>query len=144
MQAIPETMKAVVTTGVGDYRKLDYLDTPVPKLGYGQILLQVLVAGVNNTEINTRLGWYSSSVREGTQDTGDGEERSDGGWNETTPFPFIRGTDCCGRIFAQNRTDVEVIRGQGFTDVRMLTETSDFDSVRLIRRADTEQRRITR
>ena len=28
--------------------------------------LVVLAAGMNNTEINTRLGWYSSSIRSGT------------------------------------------------------------------------------
>ncbi|TAL55877.1 MAG: hypothetical protein EPN80_05775 [Pandoraea sp.] len=24
--------------------------------------------------------------------------RPDGGWNATTPFPFIQGTDCCGEV----------------------------------------------
>ena len=57
-----ETMKAVVTTGNGDYDKLDYRDVPVPQPGPGEVLLKVLAAGVNNTEINTRLGWYSASV----------------------------------------------------------------------------------
>ena len=52
------TMKAVVTTGNGGYEKLDYRDVPVPVAGPGEVLLKVLAAGVNNTEINTRLGWY--------------------------------------------------------------------------------------
>jgi hypothetical protein len=60
------TMKAVVTTGNGGYEKLDYCDVPVPKLGSNEVLLQVLAAGVNNTEINTRLGWYSSKVTTST------------------------------------------------------------------------------
>ncbi len=47
------TMKAVVTTGNGGYDKLEYRDVPVPTLGPGEVLLQVLAAGVNNTEINT-------------------------------------------------------------------------------------------
>jgi NADPH:quinone reductase-like Zn-dependent oxidoreductase len=98
-------MKAVVTTGNGGYDKLEYRDVPVPTLGPGEVLLQVLAAGVNNTEINTRLGWYSSSVKTGTQALTDVERneaktKSDGGWNEVTPFPFIQGTDCCGRIVA--------------------------------------------
>ena len=45
------TMKAVVTTGNGGYEKLDYRDVPVPKLGSNEVLLQVLAAGINNTEI---------------------------------------------------------------------------------------------
>ena len=99
------TMKAVVTTGNGGYEKLEYKNVPIPALDEGEVLLQVLAAGVNNTEINTRMGWYSSSVTKGTSDLeGDEEERSrqksDGGWNRATPFPFIQGTDCCGRVVA--------------------------------------------
>jgi len=60
------TMMAVVTTGVGDYDRLVVREVPVPEPAEGEVLLQVLAAGMNNTEINTRLGWYSSSVRTGT------------------------------------------------------------------------------
>ena len=101
------TMKAIVTTGNGGYEKLEYRDVPIPKLGSNEVLLQVLSAGVNNTEINTRLGWYSSSVKTGTEALATGEKEKqeaealgDGGWNEATPFPFIQGTDCCGRVVA--------------------------------------------
>lgn len=52
------SMKAVVTTGNGGYDRLDYRDVPRPEIGPGELLLKVLGAGVNNTEINTRLGWY--------------------------------------------------------------------------------------
>ena len=65
------TMMAVVTTGNGGYEKLVYREVPVPAPGPGEVLLRVLAAGVNNTEINTRLGWYSSSVTEGTGSTAD-------------------------------------------------------------------------
>ena len=50
---IPQTMKAVVTTGNGGYDRLDYRDVPVPQPGPGEVLLQVLAAGINNTEV----GW---------------------------------------------------------------------------------------
>ena len=59
-------MKAVVTTGNGGYEMLDYRDVPRPQAEPGELLLKVLAAGVNNTEINTRLGWYSSKVTDGT------------------------------------------------------------------------------
>ena len=101
------TMKAVVTMANGGYEQLNYTDVPMPKPLAGEVLVQVLAAGVNNTEINTRLGWYSSKVTQGTDalDENDEEKSSaaeelDGGWNEQTPFPFIQGTDCCGRIVA--------------------------------------------
>ena len=98
-----DTMKAVVTTGNGGYDKLEYREVPVPRIGPGEALLQVLAAGINNTEINTRLGWYSSAVTSATNDAAGAQEtdathRADGGWNEATPFPFIQGTDCCGRV----------------------------------------------
>ena len=97
-----KTMKAIVTTGNGGYEKLEYRDVPVPEPGRGEVLLRVLAAGVNNTEINTRLGWYSSKIRAATNEASALEEEPgvepDGGWNEATPFPFIQGTDCCGRV----------------------------------------------
>lgn len=95
-----ETMMAVVTTGTGGYDRLDYRETPRPTPGPGEVLLKVLAAGVNNTEINTRLGWYSASVRGGTNTTEEDGARSDGGWGAPTPFPFIQGADCCGEIVA--------------------------------------------
>lgn len=96
-------MMAVVTIGNGGYDKLVYKQVPVPRPGPGEVLLQVLAAGVNNTEINTRLGWYSSSVTGSTDAASDAQERdaeqkADGGWSKATPFPFIQGTDCCGRV----------------------------------------------
>ncbi len=102
---MPDMMMAVVTTGNGGLDKLDYKSVPVPVPGPGEVLLRVLAAGVNNTEINTRLGWYSREVTGDTGSTaaaqeGEGVQRADGGWNKTTPFPIIQGTDCCGRVIA--------------------------------------------
>ena len=94
-------MFAVVTRGNGGFEQLDYCSVPIPKPGSGEVLLRVLAAGINNTEINTRLGWYSSSVRSSTDEfaSSDGEfAESDGGWNEETPFPLIQGTDCCAEV----------------------------------------------
>lgn len=97
------TMKAVVTTGNGGYDRLVYRDVARPKPGQTEVLVQVRAAGMNNTEINTRLGWYSSTVKAGTEDAADAEQaapthKADGGWNAATPFPFIQGTDCCGIV----------------------------------------------
>ena len=107
LQTGQASMQAVVTTGNGGYEKLEYREVPIPAPGPKEVLLQVLAAGVNNTEINTRLGWYSSKVTTGTevlatdsQEKEKAKSQGDGGWNEATPFPFIQGTDCCGRVVA--------------------------------------------
>jgi NADPH:quinone reductase-like Zn-dependent oxidoreductase len=137
------TMKAVLTTGNGGYDMLKYMDVPIPSLAPGEVLLQVLSAGVNNTEINTRLGWYSSTVTTGTEDLTAAEKdkaktKADGGWNEETPFPFIQGTDCCGRIVAvapggdQSTIGLRVlvracIRKSGWNSLENIWMASDFD-----------------
>ena len=71
--------------------------------------LQVLAAGVNNTEINTRprlvleLGVTGSDQRHGRRTRQETETtRADGGWNEATPFPFIQGTDCCAQAWSRS------------------------------------------
>ena len=81
---LPATMKAVVTTGHGGYEKLVFRDVAVPGLSAGEVLVRVLAAGVNNNEINTRLGWYSASVTTGTDEAADAARhetvsRPDGG-----------------------------------------------------------------
>ena len=137
------TMKAVVTNGNGGYEQLEYRDVPVPALAPGEVLLQVLAAGVNNTEINTRLGWYSSAVTTGTEALRAGEKikakaKADGGWNEATPFPFIQGTDCCGRVVAVAPGGDEstiglralvrpCIRSSGWKSLENIWLASDFD-----------------
>ncbi len=136
-------MKAVVTMENGGYDKLVYREVPIPRLGAGDVLLQVLAAGVNNTEINTRVGWYSSTVTEATEDVAHAEEKTatekaDGGWNKETPFPFIQGTDCCGRVAAvapggdESTIGTRVLvrscmRTQGFGSMENVWMGSDFD-----------------
>ena len=58
LATLPATMQAMVTTGQGGYEQLVYRAVPMPVLQPGEVLLQVLAAGINNTDINTRLGWY--------------------------------------------------------------------------------------
>ncbi len=139
------TMKAVVTMGNGGYEMLQYKDVPVPTLDEGEVLVKVLAAGVNNTEINTRLGWYSSKVTTSTEQLSDtdGEmedaaEKGDGGWNEATPFPFIQGTDCCGEVVEVKDQENEALIGKrvliqpctrhhGYDSMDNIWMASDFD-----------------
>ena len=62
-QTIPDSMQAVLLTGHGGFDKLEYRDdVPVPVPAEGQVLIRVAAAGINNTDINTRIGWYSKNV----------------------------------------------------------------------------------
>jgi len=101
---IAANMRAVLLTGHGGYDMLDVRDNvPVPTPGPNDVLIRVAAAGVNNTDINTRIGWYSKSVAEAT-DVGAAsgiDGAGDDGWSGTAfQFPRIQGADACGRIVA--------------------------------------------
>ncbi|MFM2077449.1 MAG: hypothetical protein RJA49_1339 [Actinomycetota bacterium] len=77
-------MLAVLLTDHGGYECLavrDDVPTPVP--GPHDVLVRVAAAAVNNTDINTRVGWYSG-----------------GGWTGSFSFPRIQGIDACGAVVA--------------------------------------------
>ena len=106
MSEIPQTMHAVHLLGHGGFDKLAYrTDVPVPRPGPNEVLINVGAAGINNTDINTRIGWYSKSVTSATNAGGsDGYDDSvtdDGSWSgEELPFPIIQGADVAGTIVA--------------------------------------------
>jgi NADPH:quinone reductase-like Zn-dependent oxidoreductase len=101
---IPATMRAVLLTGHGGYDKLEYRDdVPVPVPGPDEVLIHVGAAAVNNTDINTRIGWYSKAVAEPTDlgaATGIAGAENDGWSGAAFQFPRIQGADACGRIVA--------------------------------------------
>ncbi len=53
-------MRAVVTTGHGGLEQLSYrTGWTDPKPGPDEVLIAVAACGLNNTDVNTRVGWYS-------------------------------------------------------------------------------------
>ncbi len=107
MMEIPARMCAVLLKGHGGFEQLEYRDdVPVPAPGEGEVLVRVGAAGVNNTDINTRVGWYSKRVSDGT--TAEGAvggladaDSADAGWSGAAlTFPRIQGADVCGHIVA--------------------------------------------
>ncbi len=106
MSELPSTMSAVYLMGHGGFDMLEYrTDVPVPSVGPGDVLISVGAAGVNNTDVNTRIGWYSKSVTTATNDGGsdgyDDAVTDDGGWaGEALSFPRIQGADAAGTIVA--------------------------------------------
>lgn len=102
---IPEKMHGVVLTGHGGIEKLEWRDDlPVPVPGDEEVLIEVHASSVNNTDINTRIAWYSKAVRGDTASAAAGDagaDDADGGWSGTSiAFPRIQGADCCGVIVA--------------------------------------------
>ncbi len=95
MTDLPVTMRGVWLTGHGDMDKLDIRkDIPVPEPGPRDVLVRVAAAGVNNTDINTRVAWYSK--KEGASE--------DASWSgQPIKFPRIQGADVCGHIIAVGR-----------------------------------------
>lgn len=85
-------MIGVVLTAHGGPECLSWRDDlPRPKAGPGDVLIKVAAAGVNNTDINTRVGWYSK---------GDGDA-DDASWaGAPLRFPRVQGIDVCGHIVA--------------------------------------------
>lgn len=103
---IPDHMQCILLTGHGGLDMLKVVDEhPVPVPGEGDVLIEVGAAGINNTDINTRTGWYSKSVTGGTADgatEGLGKvEAGNSSWSGADlAFPRIQGADVCGRIVA--------------------------------------------
>jgi NADPH:quinone reductase-like Zn-dependent oxidoreductase len=88
---LPATMIAVQLTGHGGPENLVYNEAvPVPQPGPDDVLIRVTAAGINNTDINTRIGWYSKTGK-----------ADDAAWTGTPlALPRIQGADGSGRIVA--------------------------------------------
>lgn len=98
--ALPDKMRAVVLTGHGGLDKLEYRgDVAVPQPAPGAVVIEVSACGMNNTDINTRTGWYSKSVTAATGDTVAAPD-VDGSWGGGLTFPRIQGADPAGRVVA--------------------------------------------
>jgi len=60
---LPDTMGAMVTMGHGELDQLVWHpDWPRPEPADGEVLIRVRACGLNNTDVNTRSGWYSKTV----------------------------------------------------------------------------------
>lgn len=90
MTSIPEKMRAIQLIGHGGVEMLRlHRDMPTPTPSIGEVLIKTAAAGLNNTDINTRIGWYSKG-------NGDAEDASWGG--HALQFPRVQGADICGTV----------------------------------------------
>ena len=90
MTSIPEKTRAIQLIGHGgpEMLRLNH-EWPTPKPSTREVLIKVAAAGLNNTDINTRVGWYSKG-------DGDSEDASWGG--QALKFPRVQGADICGTV----------------------------------------------
>jgi len=101
--SLPKTMRAMVTIGHGDLDRLVlHEDWPRPDPCAGEVLIRVGACGLNNTDVNTRTGWYSKAVSEATTGAAyDTVLEDDPTWGGAPiSFPRIQGADVCGKIVA--------------------------------------------
>ena len=108
---LPKTMRAFMLTGHGDMDKLVYKrDWPVPELNDNDVLIKVHACGLNNTDVNTRLGWYSKGV--GNDPDPNDAKSEDAGWGGTPlRFPRIQGADVVGTVVARGKNAPAALMG---------------------------------
>ena len=127
-----DTMKAMVTMGHGDLDQIVlHKDWSKPKPAAGEVLIRVKACGLNNTDVNTRTGWYSKAVTErttgGAFETVNDDDPTWGGAPIT--FPRIQGADVCGIIEAVGEgVDASRIGERVITD-NWLRDPSDPDNM---------------
>ncbi len=102
-------MRGVLLNGLGGAEQLEMReDLPLPRPGSGEVLVRVAAAAVNNTDINTRTGWYSRAARPGDAAAPSSPAPptasravQDSAWTGMAfHFPRIQGADACGSIVA--------------------------------------------
>ncbi|MCY4663252.1 MAG: alcohol dehydrogenase family protein [Acidimicrobiaceae bacterium] len=99
----PAVMRAAVLLGTGGPEMLAVRDdVPVPRPDHGDVLVRVAACGMNNTDINTRVGWYSRSVTSATTSQGFAEaDPEDSAWGRSgLSFPRVQGADIAGVVVA--------------------------------------------
>ncbi len=113
---IPSTMRGVQLVGHGGPDMLvwnDAISMPTPEPD--DVVVKVAAAGVNNTDINTRVGWYSKEITNGTDTAATDTEVEEGGWSGALKFPLIQGGDLCGEVVQIGKNVTEISLGMRVT-----------------------------
>ena len=136
MSTIPDSMTALHLVGNGGPEKLVLRhDVPVPVPAADEVLVRVRACAMNNTDVNTRVGWYSKSVTGATATAGFADDKSvgdvaeDAAWGGSgLTFPRIQGADPCGEVVAVGaKADPDLVGRRVLADgwIRDATDPSD-------------------
>ncbi|KIN64167.1 Oxidoreductase, zinc-binding dehydrogenase family [Sulfitobacter noctilucicola] len=112
---LPTAMQAYVLHHHGGMDALQFhKDWPVPAIGKDDVLIKVGACGLNNTDVNTRTGWYSKSVSGATdEDNVTSEASDDPAWGGAPiKFPRIQGADAVGAVVAVGANASEGLIGK--------------------------------
>lgn len=96
-----QLMNAVILTGYGGLEKLVYTQVSLPTLQPGEVLIKVGACSVNNTDINTRTGWYGADegFQEILKNTKQNDDKKSTSWSQSgLEFPRIQGADIVGKV----------------------------------------------
>ena len=96
-----ELMNALVLTGYGGPEKLIYTQVSKPVPQKGEVLIKVGACSVNNTDLNTRTGWYaaSESFQSILEDRTKNNIDTSTSWQQAgIQFPRIQGADIAGKV----------------------------------------------
>jgi len=96
-----QLMNAVLLTGFGGPEKLVYSQVPKPTPQQGELLIKVGACSVNNTDLNTRTGWYTAKedFQAILHDYTKKEANTSTAWGQTNiQFPRIQGADIVGEV----------------------------------------------
>jgi NADPH:quinone reductase-like Zn-dependent oxidoreductase len=122
----------MVTMGHGEIDQMVlHTDWLRPEPAPDQVLVRVGACGLNNTDVNTRSGWYSKAVTEattgGAYNTVNDEDPT---WGAAPiSFPRIQGADVCGEIVAVG-ADVDPARiGERIITDNWLRDPDDLENL---------------
>ncbi|MEM6305370.1 MAG: alcohol dehydrogenase family protein [Pseudomonadota bacterium] len=115
MTQLPDTMQAFVLHTHGGPEALRFHpDWPRPEPSPSQVLIRVGACGLNNTDVNTRTGWYSKTVTGATDSTGTaGTDEADPTWGGAPiGLPRIQGADAVGVVVAAGAASDQSLIGK--------------------------------
>ncbi len=120
MTPLRKTMNAFVLHEHGGFDALRYHhDWPMPNVGADDVLIRVGACGLNNTDVNTRTGWYSKTVTGATDGSGaQGSDDADPTWGGAPiDLPRVQGADVVGYVVAVGENaDASLIGKRVMTD----------------------------
>jgi len=126
-----QLMNAALLTGHGGAEKLVYTQVAKPSPQAGEVLIQVGACSVNNTDLNTRTGWYTAEqeFEAVLQDTATTTIHTSTGWGQTAiQFPRIQGADIVGKVLEVGvNVDPKLLEQRVMVDPWIRAESSGSD-----------------